>query len=550
MKAADLRKSILQAAVQGKLVPQDKNDEPASELLKRIQAEKAALVKEGKLKKERPLPLITEDEIPYDLPEGWEWCRLGTICLKLTDGTHSTPTYTKTGIPFLSVKDVSTGNINFSAVKFISETEHMKLYKRCNPQSGDILLTKVGTTGIPVIVDTDTEFSLFVSVALLKLSKTNCCLEYLKYLIQSPLVQIQAQENTRGVGNKNWVLTAISNTIIVIPPLTEQQRIVTKVDELMALCDELEAAEKELNALENHFAEYLPKSILQAAVQGKLVTQDKDDEPASELLKRIQAEKATLIKEGKLKKEKPLPPITEDEIPYDLPEGWEWCRLSDIGEIVSGATPDSMNADYYTNPTKGIPWITPADMKNSINNYISRGTKDITQAGYNSCSTTLLPPGSVIFSSRAPIGHIAFAQNELCTNQGFKSLDPYEFKPASWIFYVLKSKVSDINSRASGTTFKEVSGKFMSLESFPLPPLAEQQRIVAKVDELMALCDELKYVDEQPIDHSNNIISFPAKPETEDSEPIRMAAQGKVEVQPSKQHEAALDDLLEMMDDD
>ena len=107
MKAADLRKSILQAAVQGKLVPQDKNDEPASELLKRIQAEKAALVKEGKLKKERPLPLITEDEIPYDLPEGWEWCRLGTICLKLTDGTHSTPTYTKTGIPFLSVKDSS-----------------------------------------------------------------------------------------------------------------------------------------------------------------------------------------------------------------------------------------------------------------------------------------------------------------------------------------------------------------------------------------------------------------------------------------------------------
>jgi len=249
MKATELRQSILQAAVQGRLVSQNAGDEPASELLKRIQQEKVRLVKKGKIKKEKPLPSISKDEIPYELPDGWMWCRLGDICIKLTDGTHATPKYLKEGIPFLSVKDISNGKIDFSATKYISKEEHEELFKRCDPKFGDILLTKVGTTGIPVIVNIDKKFSLFVSIALLRMSKSNCVLGYIKYLIQSPLVYKQSQENTRGVGNKNWVLTAISNTIISYPPLAEQQRIACEVEKFMVLCDELEAAEKELDIL-------------------------------------------------------------------------------------------------------------------------------------------------------------------------------------------------------------------------------------------------------------------------------------------------------------
>ena len=245
-----LKKSILQEAVQGKLVPQDNNDEPASVLIKQIRKEKEQLIKDKKIKKDKNESCIfrrdnshyekigtqercIDDEIPFDIPDSWEWVRLGSILEKLTDGTHSTPKYTEHGIPFISVKDISQGNISFKGTKFITEEEHKELYKRCDPKKGDILLTKVGTTGIPVIVDTDKEFSLFVSIAQLRFNHKFINPEYLKYLILSPLVQKQCKENTKGVGNKNWVMRNIANTLIVIPPFNEQKRIVDKIENLL-----------------------------------------------------------------------------------------------------------------------------------------------------------------------------------------------------------------------------------------------------------------------------------------------------------------------------
>ena len=238
-----LKKSILQEAVQGKLVPQDPSDEPAEALLERIRAEKRRLIKEGKIKKDKHESVIfrrdnshyekrgseevcIDDEIPFEIPENWVWCRLGSILEKLTDGAHSTPKYTDSGVPFISVKDVSSGVLSFDSAKHISESEHRELYKRCDPKRGDILLTKVGTTGIPVIVDTDEEFSLFVSVAQLRFLHSLLDKNYLLLLIQSPLVQQQCTEHTRGVGNKNWVMRDIANTLVAIPPLAEQKRIV------------------------------------------------------------------------------------------------------------------------------------------------------------------------------------------------------------------------------------------------------------------------------------------------------------------------------------
>lgn len=234
-----LRKSILQQAVQGKLTERDPADESASELLKRIKTEKEALMKSGKIKKEKPLPEIKEEEKPFDIPDTWEWVRLKNLIFSLTDGTHSTPQYTASGIHFISVKDVSSGKLSFDNTKYISLAEHNELKKRCNPQKGDILLTKVGTTGIPVLIESDIKFSLFVSVALLKFSHENIFPKYFIYLLKSPLVQEQAAKNTRGVGNKNWVLSDIEKTILVLPPLAEQKRIVKRVEELLALCDEL-----------------------------------------------------------------------------------------------------------------------------------------------------------------------------------------------------------------------------------------------------------------------------------------------------------------------
>ena len=259
----EMQKSILQQAIMGKLTEDWRNEQAslaktnsagqladrssAKDLLKKIKAQKARLIAEGKIKKDttkagasgRALAEITEDEIPFDIPESWCWCRLGEILLKLTDGTHSTPKYTEKGIPFLSVKDMSSGKLDFSNCKYISVEEHKELYKRCNSEFGDLLLTKVGTTGIPVIVDTEEEFSLFVSVALLKFNQELIDNKYLKYLIESPLVQEQAKENTKGVGNKNWVMNDIANTIIVLPPLAEQKRIVAKIEELLPLCKKL-----------------------------------------------------------------------------------------------------------------------------------------------------------------------------------------------------------------------------------------------------------------------------------------------------------------------
>jgi type I restriction enzyme S subunit len=236
-----LRDGILNLAIRGNLVPQDPNDEPASELLGRIRAEKERLMNERKIRKGAPQPPLVTERLPFSVPFNWEWIRLGDLCFVVTDGTHYTPKYLESGLPFLSVKDVSSGRLDFSNTRMISAEEHKELSKRCKPELGDILLTKVGTTGIGVVVDSDREFSIFVSLALLKFSQTNISSAFLALLINSPMVKKQSEANTQGIGNKNLVLRLINGFHLPIPPLAEQHRIAAKVDELMALCDQLEA---------------------------------------------------------------------------------------------------------------------------------------------------------------------------------------------------------------------------------------------------------------------------------------------------------------------
>ncbi len=234
----------------------------------------------------------------------------------------------------------------------------------------------------------------------------------------------------------------------------------------------------------------LRELILELAVRGKLVPQDPNDEPASELLKRIAAEKAELVKQGKIKKQKPLPEISEEEKPFELPQGWEWVTLATVGEIVGGGTPKSDNPQFWAK--NGIKWITPADLYGLKGTYITSGARDISPAGLSNSSARLMPKGSVLFSSRAPIGYVAIADAELSTNQGFKSCVPYIKESAEYIYYFLLASAKKIDAEASGTTFKEVSGAIVSKILLPLPPLSEQLKIVSRANELMSLCDQLE----------------------------------------------------------
>ena len=443
------------------------------------------------------------DEIPFDVPESWEWCRLGDILLKLTDGTHSTPKYTESGIPFISVKDVSSGRLDFSKCKHISEKEHSELYERCNPEYGDILLTKVGTTGIPVVVDTNEQFSLFVSVALLKFNQELLYNKYLICMINSPLVQIQATENTKGVGNKNWVMRDISNTLIVIPPLSEQHRIVSKIEELLPYIERYGKAEEHLSALNTTFLEALKKSILQEAVQGKLVPQNPGDEPASVLLERIRAEKKRLVKEGKIKKDKHESVIVTrdkipyeiidgnerciaDEVPFELPEGWCWCKMGICLDVRDG-THDTPK--YVTN---GIPLVTSKNLCNGIIDFST--AKFISLEDHEAISQrSKVDTDDIMFAMIGSIGNpVLYHGNEVFSIKNmalFKKIENgMDMEYVYWFLYISQG---DMKRYASGGVQSFVSLSYLRNYYIPIPPIAEQRRIVEKIKELMQYCNKL-----------------------------------------------------------
>ncbi|BAQ68043.1 type I restriction-modification system methyltransferase subunit-like protein [Rhodovulum sulfidophilum] len=236
----------------------------------------------------------------------------------------------------------------------------------------------------------------------------------------------------------------------------------------------------------------LRRFVLDLAARGKLVEQDAGDEPASELVSRLEAGKERLVKTKVIKKPRELGGDDELIPPYDIPVSWQWCRLDSVGAIVGGGTPSAGDSSNFETPGSGVAWLTPADLGGYAHLYISRGARDLSDKGLYSSSATLMPTGSVLFTSRAPIGYVAIAENPIATNQGFKSVVPFLSDCSQYIALTLKALATEIDAKASGTTFKEVSGKIVAGIPFPLPPLAEQHRIIAKVDELMALCGRLE----------------------------------------------------------
>ncbi|MGI2142605.1 restriction endonuclease subunit S [Shewanella baltica] len=551
-----LRELILELAVRGKLVPQDVNDEPASVLLECIAAEKAQLVKEGKLKKQKPLPEISEEEKPFELPQGWEWSRVNELSKQVTDGVHHTPKYIESGVPFISVKDIDGKTVSFADCKYISQEQHEEINQRCNPELGDILICRIGTLGRATIVDTSEPFSLFVSVGLLKFFNESLLSGYLHKVFHSPLLLRQYDEIKAGGSHTNKLnLGDIPRLWIPVAPIAEQRRIVAKVDELMSLCDALETqteasiaahqtlVETLLNALllpqtaantasqadvslerasENslelpvtnsvvkdwqrvaeHFdilfttsasIDTLKQTILQLAVMGKLVKQDPNDEPAAKLLARIAKEKAQLFKEGKIKKQKPLPAITDEEKLFELPLGWSYVRLDDICfAITSGSTPPKEKFNEET----GVPYLKVYNIKNQKIDFYHRSQFVESNHHTNKLTRSILYPGDVVMNIVGPpLGKIAIIPDEYpewnC-NQAIVFFRPLELKLNSYIYTYLISGVFLQSIELIGTAGQDnISVTKSRSIVIPLPPLEEQHRIVAKVEELMALCDQLK----------------------------------------------------------
>lgn len=541
MKAAELRQSILQAAVQGKLVPHNPQDEPASELLKRIQQEKARLVKEGKLKKEKPLPPITEDEIPFDLPEGWVWCRLGEIGFTNIGLTYKPSDISEKGVPVLRSGNIQNSKIDYSNMIFVSCNVPEKLML----QKGDILICArngskrlVGKSAI--VQDSGMSFGAFMAIFRSSINS------YVHIFLQSPAFFQQMHGNDSDTTTINQITqNMLKNALFPLAPAATQQRIIDKLDKLMTLCDEIENEERKLDGLELHFVEYLPKAILQTATQGKLVPQNSHDEPASELLKRIQQEKVQLVKEGKLKKKKLLPPISEDEIPYDLPEGWVWCRTADICSYIQrGKSPTYSDIKMYPVVSqKCVQW-------DGIDMSKVRFIAPETMSKYE--EIRLLQTGDLLWNStgQGTLGRIAIYDKQLNSYQ-FAVADSHvtvlraiDVLPQYMYYWFAGPEVQNtIEEKATGSTKQIELGTLTIMNHiFPLPPLAEQQRIISKVGELMILCDKLKaaYLVSAPLSKPDNIIPFSVAKKEEET---LLAARGDVR-QLSNEAMQAIDDLF------
>lgn len=488
MKVSEqLRKSILQAAIQGKLTEQLESDGSAHDLLQEIQAEKERLIKDKVIKKSKPLAPITDEEIPFDIPENWEWVKLGEYT-DVRDGTHDTPKYQEFGIPLITSKNLINGEVSFENVKYISEKDFEDISLRSHVDDGDILFAMIGSIGNPVIVKKHRDFSI-KNVALikpLKYSKETCNMRYI--LLYLKFIEENWKSNASGAVQSFISLTFIRNSIIPIPPLAEQQRIVERIEELLPELDKLKEQEEIASKADTELPEKLRKSFLQAAMQGELTEQLKSDGSAIELLQEIKAEKEQLIKDKKIKKEKPLAPITEEDIPFDIPENWSWVRLGEVAtSISSGGTPSRSISEYWSNGN--IPWLKIGDLKSK---YVTESSEFITEKGLENSSAKIFSKGTILFTIFATIGDCAILEFDATTNQAIAGISIVEDKIFSeYLYYVLLSLKDVLIGKGRGMAQLNINQKILKDTPIPIPPYLEQQRIAEKLDILLEEIDML-----------------------------------------------------------
>ncbi|KWW01012.1 restriction endonuclease subunit S [Escherichia fergusonii] len=519
-----LRELILELAVRGKLVPQDPHDEPASELLKRIAAEKAELVKQGKIKKQKPLPEISEEEKPFELPEGWEWTRLGFISnYGFCDKAEPEDVTPETWI--LELEDIE--KVTSKLLNKVTFAERPFKSSKNRFSQGDVLYGKLRPYLDKVIVANEPGVCTTEIIPIT--SYGNIYPEFLRLLLKAPNFISYANSSTHGMNLPRLGTEKAQQAVIELAPIQEQLRIVSRVDKLMSLCDQLEQqsltsldAHQQLvetllgtltdsqNAEElaenwarinEHFdtlftteasVDALKQTILQLAVMGKLVPQDPNDEPASELLKRIAQEKAQLVKEGKIKKQKSLPPISDEEKPFELPEGWEWCRLEEIAYIFSGNAfkSEDFNKSAGTKCIKitnvGVHEFIeshdylPSDFNKSYHNFrvysgdmIIAMTRPYISSGLKIC----ICPDSY---------HNALLNQRVCAIR-LSHVSKYYYLFLKSLF-VLKHYQDRFNNSGLQPNLKIAD---ISCLLIPIPPENEQEKITNKIEELYIIIESL-----------------------------------------------------------
>ena len=502
MTPQELKNSILQLAIQGKLVPQRAEEGCAEELYKQIQAEKKKLIKEKKIKKEKPLPEITDDEKPFDIPETWKWVRLGEIVGKNISRGKSPQYVLKSNVVAFAQKcNTKAGFIDLSLAKFIDEKMSTKYNDIEFLRDNDIIINSTGTgtlgrVGIFKDIDNPNKFIIIPDshVTIVRISNLNDY-NYMFYCLKS--YQSFFEKNADGsTKQKELKPDIIKNTLIPLPPFAEQRRIVAKIEELLPYVEHYEKAYNELQELDKRFPGDLQKSILQLAIQGRLVPQRAEEGNAEELYKQIQAEKKKLIKEKKIKKEKPLPEITDDEKPFDIPKTWKWVRLGEIGFYKKGPFGSALTKSMFVPKSKDT--IKVYEQKNAIKKDVSIGDYYIKKDYFeNKMKGFELFPGDIIVSCAGTIGetYVMPANFERgIINQALMKIKLFEPTHVPYFLmyfdFILK-KNAKINSK--GSAIKNIP-PFEILKKYvvPIPPLAEQKRIVAKIEELLPLCEKLK----------------------------------------------------------
>ena len=487
MNAQQLKNSILQEAIEGRLVPQDLNDEPASVLLERIREEKKQLVKAGKLKKkdleETP---ISEDEKPFEIPDSWEWCRIGDI-FEHASGKQQSSNNKKIGT---LQKYITTSNLYWDS--FVLDTLKEMYFsdeelKTCSATKGDLLVCEGGAGyGRSAIWSFDYDICLQNHVHRLRPYIDGVC-RYVYYLI----FLLKESNRLVSVGTAMPGLSAnrLKEIAVPLPPLAEQKRIVAKIEELLPKVEEYGKAQDALDKLNAELPERLKKSILQEAIEGRLVPQDPNDEPASILLGKIRAEKAKLVKEGKLKK-KDLEetPIQEDEIPFDIPESWEWVRLGDVYQTTSGGTPEKGHPEYYGGT---IPWVKVGDLTSKN---IDKTDECISEEGLAHSSAKIFPKDTILVAMYCndAIGKSSIINIPMTTNQAICGLFPNSLLYVDYIYYTIQANKKSLQEKSAGGAQKNINQKIVNDTIIPLPPLAEQKRIVAKIEQLLGEIDKLK----------------------------------------------------------
>ncbi|HGS4652150.1 TPA: restriction endonuclease subunit S [Vibrio cholerae] len=523
-----LRELILDLAVRGKLVPQDPNDEPASVLLERIAAEKAQLVKDKKIKKPKALPPINDNK-PFQIPNNWGWSQLGFltnygVCDKLEPKDASPSTWV------LELEDVE--KYTSRLLKKVRFEERVFKSTKNSFQKNDVIYGKLRPYLDKVLV-ADEDGACTTEMIPIR-GYIGLMPEFIRLVLKTPYFIEYANTSTHGMNLPRMGTDKARAALFPLAPLNEQHRIVAKVDELMTLCDQLEQQTEAsieahqvlvttlLDTLTNsadadelmqnwaRISEYfdtlftteesidqLKQTILQLAVMGKLVPQDPSDEPAAELLKRIAEEKAQLVKEKKIKKEKALPPIAEDEKPFELPNGWEWCRINAICTIENGD-----RSSRYPNSSdlvdEGVPFFGAYDIAGD-KLVANENLRFITQRKFLELSNGKLQDKDFIMLLRGSVGktaqfecNIGFATGFINAQMLIIRLLDTSFDSYLNCYFQSKLYWNSIEKNKSGAVIQQMPASKVIELVLPLPPLREQKKIAAKVDELLSVCEHFK----------------------------------------------------------